>query len=1064
MIRRSELILNLDAVKYFFAAILIQLLFSVTAASQQYYFRHYQVESGLSNNTVFCSAQDKNGFMWFGTKDGLNRFDGYRFKTFNIRNKDQSSLSRDLISVLLVDQNGVLWVGSDKGLYFFDSQLEQLVPFIDTLSPISDIYIDSRNDMWFTAGPTLHKYNFSKKELTEFPVSKYFHATSICETPNGTIWVSSAGGYLMQYNSAIQIFKKYNLFDHSPPAASTWIEKIVATKSGSIIIGTPGQGIKEFDLGSFEYKDVLSYNTDKTAVYVRDILQVNDGETWFATESGIFIYDHTKGRFINLKKKFLDPYSLSDNALYTLYKDREGGIWAGTYFGGINYYPKQYFSFQKYFPDFTRNSISGNAVREICEDALGNIWIGTEDAGLNKLNSKTKEFTHFRPTGESTSIANSNIHGLLAVDNDLWIGTFEHGLDVMDIRTGKVKRHYQSDTGQNDLKSNFVVSMLLTKSKDIYLATSTGLYTYNARHDNFIDPGIVPPGTFVACVLEDDDGTIWAGTHGAGIFYFNPVTRKKGAFKNEPDNKRSLTSDIINAIYKDSERNLWFATEGGGICRLDKKTQEFSRITTTEGLPSNFIFKILEDNNKTMWVTTSKGLVNLNVEKGITKVYTKANGLLNDQFNYNSGYKDAEGKLYFGSVQGMITFKPDAFYQSTFVPPIYITDIQIPNTTLDVSTDTGLLQKSILVTNKLTLPYDQSTFSLDFAAISFTSPEMTEYSYIMEGLDKDWTYIKSNRKVYFTNLKPGTYVFKVKAGSNGAWNEEVKELTIKITPPFWATRWAYLGYTLVAGLLLYYLVRTYHRMQESKKEKAIYRANIEFFTNIAHEIKTPLTLIKGPVENLSEMVNDVPAIKDDVVTMERNTNRLVHLVNQILDFRQTETRGFSLDFTSVNMNDILRESYVTFEPVAKKRKLAYDLQLPSSDVYTMADSEALNKIFTNLFSNATKYAERKVIIRLIKPAKEDNTVIVEISNDGHLIPRSMREKIFEPFVRLKETIKQKGTSIGLALARSLVELHEGDIYLKDPADGMNTFIVSLPYRAELQKRHLQTESLTTLTN
>ena len=1056
-------VINLLAVKRLLIILIIQVVVTVTVRAQQYYFRHYQVENGLSNNTVFCSIQDKKGFMWFGTKDGLNRFDGYRFKTFNISNKDESSLTRDLISALAIDQRGVLWVGSDKGLFMFDERSERLVPFIDTLSFIWDITIDTRGHLWFTSGPNLFRFDFKKKELVSFPASKYFHATSICESPDGTMWFSSADGYLLKYNDAIRIFKRFNVFTHSPPAASNWIEKIIADNEGSIFIGTPGQGIKQFDVASEKYKDILGYNADKTAVYVRDILRVSGNELWFATESGIFIYNKATFRFTNLKKKFLDPYSLSDNAVYSLNRDSEGGIWAGTYFGGINYFPKQYFSFQKYFPDYTKNSISGNAVREICEDGFGNIWIGTEDAGLNRLHPRTKEITWFEPTGASTSIANSNIHGLLVVGSDLWIGTFEHGLDIMDIKTGKVKKHYQAGPGVNDLKSNFIVTLLRTRSGDIYLGSSNGLYKYDPQGDNFPRTKEMPEPIFIACLIEDHEGTIWIGTHGRGIFYFNPRTGDKGRYGNEPANKNSLTSNILNAIYEDSEQNLWFATEGGGLCQLNRETKQFRRITTSDGLPSNFIFKILEDNNKTLWITTSKGLVNLSLKQGITRVYTKANGLLNDQFNYNSGYKDAKGKLYFGSVQGLITFNPDAFYPSAFVPPIYITDFQTPSKSVLPSRDTTILQKSVLLTDKISLPHDRSTFSVDFAAVSFTSPEMTEYSYIMDGLETEWTYLKSNRKVYFTNLKPGTYIFKLKAGSNGNWHQQVRELVIRVNPPFWATRWAYLVYVLVGASLLYYLIRTYHRMQENKKEKAIYQANIEFFTNIAHEIKTPLTLIKGPVENLSEMIHSVPEIKDDVVTMERNTNRLVNLINQILDFRQTETRGFSLDFSPVNINEILREIYLTFEPVAKKRKLLYDLELPSQDIVTMADAEALNKIFTNLYSNATKYAEKRVHIKLVTPQKDDEELIIEISNDGYLIPKSMREKIFEPFFRLKETIKQKGTGIGLALARSLVELHSGDIYLTEPEDEMNVFVVALPYQPEQRNKRMKIPASTALT-
>lgn len=1001
--------------------------------------------------------------MWFGTKDGLNRFDGYRFKTFNINNKDEGSLTRDLISALALDKRGQLWVGSDKGLFRFEPQSERLVPFIDSLISINDISIDSRGQLWFISGQMACRYNFEKKELTRFPPSEYFHATSITETGDGTMWFSSTDGYLFRFDEKNHHFSKYNVFEHSLPSASTWIEKILADNNGSIFIGTPGQGVKEFSISTNTYTDVLSHNADRTAVYVRDIIQVNNDEIWFATESGAFIYNKPTRKFTNLKKKFLDPYSLSDNAIYTLHRDSEGGIWAGTYFGGLNYFPKQYFSFQKYFPDYTKNSISGNAVREICEDRWGNIWIGTEDAGLNKLNPKTKEVTHFEPTGAATSIANSNIHGLQIVDNDLWIGTFEHGLDIMDLKTGKVRKHYQAGPGPNDLKSNFVVSLLRTKAGDIYIGSSNGLFQFDPVNDNFQSPEQVPAGGFISCLMEDDESTVWVGTHGRGIHYFNPSTGEKGHYVNQPENKNSLTSNVLNAIYQDSERNLWFATEGGGICQLSKDKKQFRRFTTKNGLPSNFVFKVLEDNNKTLWITTSKGLVNLDMKQDIMKVYKKANGLLNDQFNYNSGYKDDQGRLYFGSVQGMITFKPDAFYKSRFIPPIFITDFQVPNKELGLTRDTGIMSSSILLTDKVTLPYDQSTFSIDFAAVSFTSPEMTEYSYLMEGLEKEWNYIRSNRKVYFTNLKPGTYVFKVKAGSNGSWNKQVKELTILVKPPFWATQWAYLVYILVGASLLYYLIRTYHRLQEDKKEKAIYQANIEFFTNIAHEIKTPLTLIKGPVENLSEMVNEIPSIKDDVVTMERNTNRLVNLINQILDFRQTETRGFSLDFTSVNISEILQENYLTFEPVAKKRRLNYRIDLPSNEIHTMADGEALNKIFSNLFSNATKYAEKKVMIRLIPPGKDDDQLVIEISNDGFVIPKGMKEKIFEPFFRLKETIKQKGTGIGLALAKSLVELHKGEIYLKDSDDGYNTFVVTLPYQVEQEIRRNRTDFETTLT-
>lgn len=1026
--------------------LLAGLLFvSAISKAQPYYFRHYQVENGLSHNTVFCSAQDKNGFLWFGTKDGLNRFDGYQFKTFNIIKEENGTLIRDLISSLSTDQNGTLWVGTQKGLLHFDAEKERFIPFLDTLHSINDIFFDKKGQLWFTAGFTLNRYNFVTKQRTTFPPEWFFSATSMCESSDGTMWFSTRDGYLQHFDAETQTFKAFDVFKHSPPAESKTIQKIIFDIEGHILIGTTSQGIKEFELGKLDYKDVLTYNPDKTSIFVHDILKVSEEETWFATESGIFIWNNTSRKFTNIKKKYLDPYSLTDNAIYTLYKDTENGIWAGTFFGGLSYFPNQYAIFQKFFPDHTKNSISGNAVREICEDKNGNIWIGTEDAGLNKLNPKTGLITHFEPTGKAGSISYSNIHGLLVEQDKLWIGTFQHGLDVMDINTGKVTKHYGTVSEPNRLRRNFIVSSLQTRSGELYFGTGNGLCQYNRKNDNFLYPEGIAQGSVVPCLLEDYEGIIWVASYNQGLFYFNPLTGTKGHFQNEPENENSITNNSINSIYEDSYKNLWFATDGGGLCRLNKARNQFTRYSTKNGLPSNFVFKVLEDNKKTFWVTTAKGLVNLNLAQGTTTVYTKANGLLNDQFNYNSGYKDKQGNLYFGSVQGMIKFNPNAFHHHPFIPPVYITGLQVQNKEIAIAEDSDILKKSILYTDKITLPYNQSSFSIDFTALSFTSPEMTEYGYIMDGLDKDWTYLKSNRKVYFTNLKAGTYTFKIKAKTNGAWNQKVKKFIIIVTPPFWATPWAYAIYIFLVGLLIYYLIRTYHHIQETGKAKEIYQAKMDFLTNIAHEIKTPLTLIKGPVENLSEMVNEVPAIKEDVVTMERNTNRLINLINQILDFRQTETKGFSLDFNEVNINDILQDIFLTFKPLAKKRNLHYTLTLPSSNVLMMADAEALNKIFTNLFSNAVKYAQNEVNAKLVQANLNNSKLIFEISNDGYIIPKQMKEKIFEPFFRIKDTNKLKGTGLGLALAKSLVELHNGKIYVKDLGYTINIFVVEFPY-------------------
>jgi signal transduction histidine kinase len=532
-----------------------------------------------------------------------------------------------------------------------------------------------------------------------------------------------------------------------------------------------------------------------------------------------------------------------------------------------------------------------------------------------------------------------------------------------------------------------------------------------------------------------------------GVFYYNPYTKERGHFFNDPQNPNSLTNNSVNTIFEDSNHCLWFSTEGGGLCKLSKDRKTLTSLTMKNGLPSNFVVKVLEDNKKTFWISTSRGLVNFNPANNRIVTYTKDNGLLSDQFNYNSGYKDAQGKLYFGSIKGMITFSPKDIVKEVTAAPIYITDFRVENKAQEIYGENSILKKSIIYTNELTLPYDKSSFNIDFAALSFVSPEMTVYSYFMKGLDKEWTEVKPNRKVYFTNLSPGKYVFKLKAFINGNWTKEEKRLSITILPPWWATIWAYLFYSIVIVSLIYYLLSSYHIIIEDRKEKEIYEAKIDFFTNLAHEIRTPLTLIKGPVENLMEQVGDVPQIKDDVVMMDRNTNRLIALVTQILDFRKVESKSFSIDFINVNITELLRESYLNFAVLTKKRKLEYTIDCPTSPIFALVDEEALNKIFSNLLNNAVKFAHKKVAVRLSPITQYSHNFTIEFENDGLSIPAEMKEKIFEPFYRLKES-KQEGTGIGLALARSLTELLNGDLYLKETFDGSIIFVLKVPIQPE----------------
>jgi len=1040
-------------------AILLLCFYAFVVNAQSFYFRHYQVEQGLSNNSVICSFQDKKGFMWFGTKDGLDRFDGYTFKVFTNVPGDTLSIGSNFVHSIYEDSNEDLWVGTDRGIFRYDPRAENFHRLAKVPeSEVRDITMDARHNLWFVAGLILYKYNLITKELTSFD-NKGFDAGSLCITPDGNLWVANVLGSLAKYNPVKNNFTFYDIFNCSKLPKARWIEKIRAFNDHFILIGTSSQGIKIFNTQDHTYEDAITYNDDKTEIFARDFMVNSPDEFWAATESGIFIYNVKTKQYTNLKREYNNHISLSDNASYTVCKDKEGGIWVGTYFGGVNYFPKQYTFFQKYFPQYGTSSISGTSVREICPDKYGNLWIGTEDAGLNKLDLKTGMVQHFGPSNNPGSISHTNIHGLLAIGDTLLIGTFEHGLDVMRISTQKVVQHFNADTLHTTFKSNFVECFWRTKKGEILVGTARGLFAYDPHKSTFTQIKQVPDISLVQAIVEDDNGTIWAGTYREGVYAYNNRTGKTVSFKHNPNNKNSLCNNTINGVFKDSKNNIWITTENG-FCRYNADRNSFKRYGTQNGFPSNVFYSMLEDKKGDLWITTSKGLVCFDpVTEGI-KVYTKANGLLTDQFNYKSGYKDANGKLYFGCLKGMISFNPADFIRNTYIPTVFITGMQVDNKELTVNKNTSPLKEAIAYAHNIVLNHDQSTISIDFAALSYTAPEMAEYAYKMEGLDKDWVHLQSNRKVYFTKLSPGKYTFKVKASnSSGVWNETPTTLSIEILPPFWASKWAYLCYILSGAILAFILVRNYHRRVEEKnhrkielleneKEKEIYHAKIEFFTNVAHEIRTPLTLIKLPLEKTIEKAAHLPEIKDNLKIMEKNTNRLIELTNQLLDFRKTETKGFSLSFVKADICELLEEIYSRFKPAAEQKNLVFKLQLPSIHLQAYIDKEAFTKIVSNLLSNAIKYADTSAHVRLMPFNSEDTHFSIQVKNDGYLIPAEMKDKIFEPFFRLQETEKQPGTGIGLQLSRSLAELHKGTLNVSMDDAAVNTFVLVLPIHQE----------------
>lgn len=1018
---------------------------SVYTSGQNMYFRHYQVEEGLSNNTIICSLQDKKGFLWFGTGDGLHQFDGHTFKIFRHDKKNPTTIGSNSITFLHENIYGKLWAGTSNGIYYYDAYTEQFFLLKNSLQKYIRAICSDKNYLWFVEDRILYRYNYLTKNIDQFIGIN--NVSTLYQTHHGILWIGTENGLIASYNNTNKSFSYYVISDNIHPHNS--IEKIYAVNN-DLFIGTSKEGLKRFDYKKHTYQNLLEYDINKTEIFVRDIKQYDENNLWVVTENGLYIYDINNNTFTHIKKNYLDPYSISDNALYTVCRDKEGGMWIGSYFGGINYYPNQIIQFEKFFPNASPHAITGNVIREITQDDRNNIWIGTEDEGLNKYNPYTKTFINYKPDTRKGSISYTNIHALLADNDRLFIGTFEHGLDIMDLSTEKVIQHYNAGTGEHDLKSNYISTILKTKNNKIYIGTSAGIYLFNNKYFTAIHG--LPTDIFYSAVIEDAIGRIWIGTHTEGLFYlYQNKIRKLRILVHGND---ILKESRIVYLTADRDKQLWIATEAG-IYVVDSSFSKVKIYNIQTGIPSNIVYTISQDSLKNMWITSSKGLVRIDYKTQNIKIFKQADGLINDQFNHQSAFIDKDGFMYFGSVKGLIKFNPYSYHENTFTPPLYLTGFQIFNKDVSVNTANTPLQKSISLTDHIKLKYNQSTFSIDFAALSYTSPENIEYAYKMEGVDYDWNYTIYHR-AYFTNLTHGKYIFHIKStNSSGTWKPNEKILTIEILPPWWKNDWVYLLYIVIIGSILYLIAIIYMRRQVNKqkremeqfertKEKEAYESKINFFTKIAHEIRTPLTLIKAPMEKILYQVEKFPQIQKYLLVMNKNTERLLELTNQLLDFRKMESEQFALNFTEADIIELTRNIWNQFQSIAEHKNLKFNFTNYSKNEnqHATIDREAFTKIMSNLFDNAVKYAH-STILTTINLSDNYSDIVITVSNDGRLISSELHEKIFEPFFRSKETDKITGTGIGLTLARSLTELHKGSLTLT--TDGkFNTFILKIP--------------------
>ncbi len=1039
--------------------ILISLLCLLTSQAQDHLFKHYftiiNERNGLSQTDIKAILQDSKGFMWFGTRNKLNRFDGNAMQVFDcydpITNKRDNN-----ISSLFEDKKSRIWVGTDKGVFIFDP-LHETFSFVNDSTEqgiimqdwVSDIKEDTDGNVWivipnqglfkYCADTGLALYSFGESKLPD-----HGSPQCLCIDQSRRMWVGTNGNGVYLYNREEDKFTQY-LGDSSNETLSGENIYCMCDYGEELVIGIHEGKLRKLNKRRNTLTDVNAPEVHYQII--RDVVCF-DNELWVGTQSGIFIINELEEEVVHIHKDPMCNYSLSDNQIGRIYRDRENGIWIGTNLGGINYLPKRGIEFIRHIPLSRPYTINSKRVRELVEDKSGNIWVGTEDAGINIYNPKTGTFKRLG-TDIGGKPAYDKTLSLLVDKEDVWVGFFKKGLDIVS-QSNYIPHHYSGE--RLSLNESSIYALCEDRNGKIWLGNGWSVYVGDKKSMQFTrlpQFGL----NYIFDIIEDSDGYIWVATMGNGVFKCNPGTQETIHYTHIEGDNSSLSSNSVSNIKESSSGEIWFSTDRGGICRYNKDENNFTTFSKEQGLPDETAYKILEDKNQNLWFGTNNGLVKFNPHTEKCKVFTTDNGLPGNQFNYKSALVSTSGIFYFGSSEGLISFNPYQTYKNTYIPPVFITKMQIDNKEITSQSKNTPLRKSILYTEKIVLNYDQANITFDFAALSYVTPLANQYAYKMEGIDKDWIYTYNNHNIAYTNLPPGRYTFRVKGANNdGVWNEKGATIEVIVLSPWWRTPIAYFIYIFLIALIFYLWFHWYKHQQdikslekqkrfEDEKEKELYDSKIDFFTNIAHEIRTPITLINGPLESMMDMNISNPEIKKNLQIMSKSTSELLGLINQLLDFRRIDSERMQMFLAPINLSNLLREEFQRFKTLAISSNKHCELILPKEDLYISADRNSFIKILNNLFSNAIRYSECQISIELKSDGGQCHILFI---NDGDVIPPESREKIFDPFYQInKDANATSSSGIGLSLARSLSELHNGTLTFEEQ-NNLNCFILKFP--------------------
>lgn len=1054
-------------------------LFCVTARGQQIIFGNYSVADGLPSSMVCAIVQDDQGFMWFGTRNGLSRFDGYQFKTFKFDKNQPGSIGNNFIPCMARYDSMHLWVGTEDGVYILDLEKENFTHAdFAKGETISDIFKDNTGKVWVaTRFFGLYLYDPATKKSIHYTANDTRTSSSIssnqlsdmAQDEAGRVWIATLGAGVDIYDPATGRFA--NIRAGASGLSSDMVNTIYRALNGTMWVGTMNGGLCQWQ------KDKQVFKTYRTggANAIRDniirvIYQNTPDKLYVGTEKGLNILYTADDKFVAHTNKINDPFGISDNAVYSICLDRAGTMWLGTWFGGVSYFNAHGSMFELYYPNDNEGALHGRAVSCFLEDQPGKFWVGTEDGGLYYFNAGDKTFSAYPFKAGQEKLSYHNVHCLLKdKKGNIWIGMFAGGLNVLNPTTGKITRYIHQWGNSSSLSSNLVFSLYEDRDGTVWVGTDRGINRFNPATNSFSMAGQeMIDNSMVYDMYEDNNKTIWVTTytnHTNGLMLYNKKTGQWSTIKTAPGSP--LSSNKVVCLHDDNAGSMWIGTDGGGLNRYHIKTGQVQLYDSKMGISANAIYGIQEDDNGLLWVTSNNGIYSLNAQTGKVKHFTRQDNLQSQQFNYKAFYKASDGRLFAGGIKGFNAFYPDSAQEVKPVAGIAFTNFQLFNKDVAVADETSPVTKQPGYTKQITLAHDQSVFSFEFAALNAITPEKVKYAYKMEGFDPDWNYVGGQRKATYTNLSHGTYLFRVKATTDESnWDVPEKTMTVVITPPFYKTTLAYIIYLLLALGLLYgaykyssYYIRKQNEIKleriKNKEEQEFYARKIEFFTVMAHEIRTPLSLIIAPLEKLLTLSKWNQPEKEQLKTMDENADRLLNLVNQLLDFRRIESDAYEIKKEDVEIVSLVQAIYSRFSSNPYQKNINFTMSTNISSQRLYADPEVLNKILSNLLINAFKFARTMVKIsinELLASATRERMLCISVEDDGIGIPSGDIKNIFRKFFTTTSGNHQYhnlgGTGIGLALASSLAERHDGNL-LVESREGVKTiFTLELPYAEE----------------